>query len=124
MKSDKELKIAYVALVVLLAVGVGAYAVWPQKAPDNPVRIVFHNIGGKVIFDHKVHYAEGGYGYACKECHHDLEKEGQRPTSCSKCHKQEPEDAPKRSDAFHKQCIDCHKEAGGGPKDCAQCHIR
>jgi hypothetical protein len=29
----------------------------------------------------------------------------------------------KRSDALHQQCIDCHREYGAGPIDCAQCHV-
>jgi hypothetical protein len=124
MNKRSELKLAYTILVILLVVGVGAYVALPYRAPDNPVRKVFDNIGGKVIFDHKEHYAEDGYGYGCKECHHDIDKDGQKPAACSSCHTKEPDEGPKRSDAFHQQCIGCHKESGSGPVDCAQCHVR
>jgi hypothetical protein len=52
------------------------------------------------------------------------------PQACSECH--EPEDIedgewPKRADAFHLRCEECHKDAGIGPeKDeerCTWCHF-
>jgi hypothetical protein len=124
MEKKGELKLAYTILVVLLVVGIGAYAALPYRAPEQPVRIAFQNIGGKVLFDHKQHFSSDGYGYGCKDCHHDIDKDDQKPSACGECHKKEADDAPKRSDAFHKQCIDCHKDAGMGPKDCAECHVR
>ncbi|NCO60458.1 MAG: cytochrome C [Deltaproteobacteria bacterium CG_4_8_14_3_um_filter_51_11] len=124
MEKKGELKLAYTILVVLLVVGIGAYVAFPQRAPEQPVRILFQNIGGKVLFDHKQHFSSDGYGYGCKDCHHDIDKDDERPSACSECHLNEPGDAPKRSDALHKQCIECHKDSGSGPVDCSQCHVR
>ena len=67
--------------------------------------------------------------YACSDCHQKKPDE-MVPGVCADCH--EPEDIEgediemnfqKRSDAFHGQCIDCHKEYGSGPVECSSCHV-
>ena len=128
--------------------GVISYAAAPAKTPDEPVRIMFKVVAGKVLFDHKTHAADSGYGLACGDCHHHPEedeeqaliscgdchqtpKEGEAlPQSCEECHEpDEIEDTEmmKRADAFHSQCETCHKDGGIGPeKDedrCAWCHF-
>jgi len=75
-----------------------------------------------VLFDHKVHTSEDGYGYECVDCHHTLEDEGEKPESCGECHEPDAEEM-KRSDVLHSQCIDCHDEHGTGPVNCDDCHI-
>jgi len=37
---------------------------------------MFKNIAGNVLFDHKEHTWDKGYGLKCTECHHDIDKEG------------------------------------------------
>ncbi len=122
MEVKKERTIAYCLAAVMLVVGVVCYAAFPPKNPDEPIRIMLKSTGGNVLFDHKEHFHESGYGFACDECHHDIENEGDKPAACGTCHLvDDDEDAIKRSDAFHTQCITCHDE-GGGPVECAQCH--
>lgn len=122
MGLKKEQIIAYWIAGVFFVVGVVCYAAFPDQSPEQPVRIMFKSTGGKVLFSHKVHAADEGYGIECMECHHDIE-EGETPASCSECHSADGEDSPKRSDVFHAQCIECHDEMGGGPAKCAECHV-
>ncbi len=122
MEVKQERIIAYCLAAVMLVMGVVCYAAFPEKTPEEPVRIMLKSTGGNVLFDHKEHVAESGYEIACVDCHHDIENEGDKPSACGECHlPDDEEESPKRSDAFHSQCKTCHEE-GGGPVDCAQCH--
>jgi len=126
MFSRSELKSVYGWTIGLLVIAVVSYAASPSKSPDRPIRIAFQTVAGKVIFDHHRHLTESGYGLSCGECHHTLSPdEYSQAGSCTECHQLEEgdEDVPKRSDALHQQCIGCHREYGGGPMECAQCHV-
>ena len=125
MDSKKEKTVAYVVAGILLLVAAVCYAAYPAKAPEQPIRLMLKNIAGNVLFDHKEHTSDKGYGLKCTECHHDMDKEGQKPSPCGECHKaQEGEgEGPLRSDAFHKQCKGCHEDGGQGPVNCSACHV-
>jgi len=114
--------LAYCMAAVFLLVGIVCYAAFAKNAPETPIRIMFKNTGGNVLFDHKTHLSEDGYGIACADCHHDIENEGDTPAACSECHTPDGEDAPKLVDVLHSQCKGCHDEGGSGPVECAQCH--
>jgi hypothetical protein len=121
MELRKERIVAYWIAIVLLVVGVVCYAAFPQKKPAEPIRIMLENTGGNVLFDHKGHASESGYGIECKSCHHELEEEGAKPQACGTCHEADSE--VKRPDAFHKQCKGCHEEDGTAPVKCSGCHV-
>ena len=84
-----------------------------------------------VYFTHKNH--SENYRLACIECHHvysngiNVFRAGDKVERCSMCHT-----SPKKNqgkllslyNAFHKNCRDCHKQAGRGPLKCNQCHPR
>ena len=125
MTPQKELKLAYGLAIILLIVGVLSYVAFSAKTPSQPVRIMFKSVGGKVLFDHKTHTSDSGYGLSCTDCHHNLEEGDVNPQGCGECHEAESEDpdVPKKSDAFHRQCIECHKNAGAGPEKCSSCHV-
>ncbi len=125
MKSNKELQIAYGLAIILLVVGVLSYSAFSAKTPDQPVRLMFKCVAGKILFDHNTHTVESGYGISCSDCHHNLEEGETDPQACGECHEPESqdEDVLSRADAFHTQCIDCHKEGGAGPEKCASCHV-
>jgi len=148
MTSQKELKLAYSLAVIMLIVGVISYAAAPAQTPDKPMRIMYKTVAGKVLFDHKTHAIETGYGLACTDCHHhpeDPEDEEEALKSCGVCHQVPPEGEkfPKscldchepdeiedseistKADAFHNQCESCHKESGVGPEEnrCNWCHV-
>jgi hypothetical protein len=76
---------------------------------------------------HEDMFDEGMSG--CQNCHDpvDMAANGGDYTACKKCHDSEIEElVPPRMDAFHKECMGCHREMGAGPsgpKDCNRCHI-
>ncbi|OQX07896.1 MAG: hypothetical protein BWK80_48870 [Desulfobacteraceae bacterium IS3] len=101
MNLKNPLQLAYGLAVVLLIVGVLSYTAFSAKAPDEPVRLVFQCSTGKVMFDHKTHTAESGYGIACTDCHHHPEN-AEDKTSCRVCHAL-PEDGSTPA-----ACLNCH----------------
>ena len=148
MDLNKEKFIAYCAVVALFVVGVVCYAAFPDRRPEEPVRIMLNAApgaaGGKVLYTHEEHATQKNYGLECIDCHHKwvmaddgtvlfLRKDnstGEKPVICSECHiveKAEGDDPkqPKLSDAFHTRCAGCHDDAGHGPdtKDCSGCHV-
>ena len=125
MFSKKELMLAYGVAVCLLVIGAISYAAFPLKAPHEPLRLMFDVAAGNVLFNHKIHTVEEGYALSCGDCHHTLsEDEYADAQSCSECHDpaEGDEEIPKRADAFHLQCIDCHKDFEAGPTECTGCH--
>jgi hypothetical protein len=143
MNSKKELQYAYGLAILFFVVGVLSYAAFSQKPPERPVRVMFHSIAGKVLFDHKTHLADTGYGVSCVDCHHHPGEDETQSTACLDCHKPkgaekeenqtclechgadeiEDTELPNRSDAFHTQCIGCHQEFEAGPRECSSCHV-
>jgi hypothetical protein len=128
MFSKKELKLAYGLAVCFLVVGVISYAAFPLKAPEEPYRIMFKGTAGNVLFDHKTHTSELGYGLACEDCHHELiDGEYEEAQLCGDCHDptEGDEEVPKLGDAFHLQCGGCHEQFEAGPKteECSLCHV-
>jgi hypothetical protein len=91
-----------------------------DKPPKGAVDTIQLSTGGKakaVAFTHKAHV-----GYAandCKKCHHTGQNAG-----CKSCHDATGAKGGGKTtkDAFHKQCIDCHKTGGKGPTACMGCH--
>lgn len=143
MDSKKHLQIAYSVAIIFFVIGAFSYAAFSAKKPDQPVRHVFKGLAGKVLFDHKTHASETGYGVACKDCHHHPADKDSANLSCRKCHMSEanngnaqPElckdchdpseyegfEMMKKTDALHSQCIECHKQIGAGPLECSACH--
>jgi hypothetical protein len=142
MGSEKELKLAYGLAIGLLIAGILCYAASSAEVPkEGPIRMMFQCSTGKVLFDHKTHAAEGGYGIACSDCHHHpadnednrackechvLPADGSLPALCLDCHgadEVETDAVMQKTDAMHQQCIGCHKEKDAGPKECAECHV-
>ena len=123
MDERKQRIFSYTIGVILLVVGIIAYAAFPKKAAEEPLRIMFQSKAGNVLFDHKEHASEDGYGLECTDCHHMME-EGETPLACGECHMpDDDEESPKRSDAFHDQCKGCHEDNDAGPVECSGCHL-
>ena len=143
MTSKKELQLTYGLIIVLFILGVLSYAAFSAKTPDIPVRLMFKSVAGKVLFDHKIHTDDSGYGISCKDCHHHPEEDETDFRACGDCHGVPPEgetfplactdchgldeiegtEVIKKADAFHSQCIGCHKDNEAGPTECASCHV-
>ncbi len=131
MASKKQLQLAYGLAIILFVIGVFSYAytAFSAKPLDQPVRLMFKVVAGRVLFDHKTHTDDSGYGISCIDCHH-TEEEGEEvsnPDLCGDCHEpqSEEEEVPNRADAFHKQCTGCHQDVEAGPllEECARCHV-
>ncbi len=119
MTSKKDLRFSFILLFVLLVTGIVCYAAYPPPAPEEPIRIMFQNAAGKVLFTHSNH--NYGYDLSCLDCHHNIEDD--EIYNCSECHEpQGDESMPGKTDALHAQCIGCHKDIGSGPVDCNSCH--
>lgn len=79
-----------------------------------------------VDFTHKKHIEN--YKVDCKVCHHKDANPAEKAQKCTTCHDiaEAKDNAPKAMDAYHKNCIDCHKkenEAGkAAPTKCNECH--
>ena len=149
MAPKKELQVAYGLIAVLIVVGVLSYAAFPAKSPEVPIRLVYKVVAGKVLFDHKTHTSVEGYALACTDCHHhpSMDDSALRacgdchnlphtddegigvPEACLECHDAEDSEITdtemvNRGDAFHEQCIGCHKDYGAGALECAECHVQ
>jgi hypothetical protein len=151
MNSKNELQLAFRLAIILLVAGLFCYAAFPVTPPERPVRLAYQTKAGKVLFDHKTHLSDSGYGLSCGDCHNhtdDGETEAETYGNCSNCHLKpgemkkpeemervgqtcnechDPEDydleeMTARVDAIHTQCISCHENFEAGPVDCAACH--
>lgn len=120
MTSKNEQMLAFVLAAVLLIIGVVCYAAFPVKTPEEPVRLMFKSTAGSILFDHKTHTSDAGYGIACDDCHHE-EQDESMACGGEDCHG--PDSDPKRGDAFHTNCKGCHEDSGAGPVECAACHV-
>jgi predicted CXXCH cytochrome family protein len=80
---------------------------------------------GPVTFNHKVHSS----ATACTKCHHTWKQEASKtPPKCADCHKAADTSDKGLKKAYHKLCIDCHKDMekqgkkAGPTTKCSDCH--
>ncbi|MBU8850290.1 MAG: cytochrome c family protein [Desulfobacterales bacterium] len=119
MTSQRDLKVAILIMIIFFITGIICYASFTPPAPEEPVRLMFQNKAGKVLFTHSVH--TGDYTEDCLDCHHNIEDD--ETYNCSECHEETgDEDLLSRADAFHAQCQGCHEDVGAGPVECNTCH--
>jgi hypothetical protein len=95
-------------------------------ATDGPESVMLGHIAQKyepVEFSHADHVND--YTDGCGDCHHHSSDVEAVP-SCRACHHtrttQKGAKLPGLTEAYHGQCIGCHKEADSGPMDCEDCH--
>jgi class III cytochrome C family protein len=87
-----------------------------------------------VPFTHKKHYAD--YSVKCDDCHHPVKAKGgavpaTKACTDAGCHQEascngaavpaKNKACPNFEDAYHFNCIECHR-AQSGPTKCAECH--
>lgn len=122
----RKKRVVFALFVVLFAflimLGVG----FAQKKAPEPTSIKLE--GGKlgpVSFSHITHTEK--VKIECVACHHK-DKDPKEPEACVKCHllKEVKDNAPPAKDAFHKNCVTCHKESTdkgkAAPTKCNDCH--
>ncbi len=97
-----------------------------QKATDSPEVIIIKEIESQynpAVFSHRIHAEMSEMSGGCASCHHfntsgPIQK-------CSNCHetnrKREDISKPDLKGAYHRQCMDCHREWSGST-DCVYCH--
>ena len=122
----KKAKIAImlvVAVFFMIVLFQGAFA--QKKAPES---MMLKLEGGKfppVSFSHPIHTEKAKVD--CVVCHHK-DKDPKQPEKCMPCHdiKDVKNGAIPMKDAYHKNCITCHKEASAkgvsAPAKCNDCH--
>jgi|SRR6056297_2588626 len=104
-------KLFTLLIAVSLVAAVTTLVVASNNAPEE---VIFSPKIGTVTFNHTQHLPAAD----CASCHHTGEY-----VSCSSCHGTQPSIASAK-DAFHANCIDCHKGVKQGPIGCRDCHIK
>jgi hypothetical protein len=96
----------------------------PEQTPELFVMDQLSNRYGPVYFSHRIHAQMSEMSGGCKGCHH-YNTSGPI-LKCSNCHdasrKRENVSVPDLNGAYHRQCIDCHRE-WSGTTDCNSCHL-
>ncbi len=82
---------------------------------------------GDVKFNHKKHSET--LKIDCTKCHHTWKQGETSGKLCDECHKAKAEGkALSAKEAFHKDCIDCHKKEEASkkpaPTKCTGCHVK
>lgn len=119
---------------ILLIAALAGYLI-PADSEATPVRLLFENKGGKVIFAHKTHVDIQDKD--CASCHHTSGDE-QAPPKCSSCHVKKFDDtfiANHQDSIDDKYCQSCHHATATTAKfshekhaedyaedDCQACH--
>jgi len=98
-----------------------------QPAEKGPDIVVIDKLADKympVTFSHKVHAQMSKMAGGCQSCHH-YNTSGPI-LGCQDCHsverKRDDLSKPDLQAAYHRQCINCHKE-WSGKTDCNSCHL-
>ncbi len=126
-------KIQLLAFMAVLAALILVYMAPVAFSQDDMKRVPVDAFGKlerpQVAFEHDTHNEKAELE-DCVACHHSKTDEGKRDLetssegeTCESCH------AVKRTDggtplmrAYHRQCIDCHKDSLKGPVACGECH--
>ena len=149
MNKGKELRMATGIAIALFIVGVASfgYSAFSVNSQDQPIRVVYKTVTGKVWFDHQTHTSDSGYGVSCGDCHHHPPDDEAALIACRECHRlpaegetvvgicldchdeSDIEDAEviTAKDAAHEQCTGCHQDVEAGPAEidnCYECHIQ
>lgn len=117
-------------IFMVLALVIGVVIAWhtsdvcsSQGAPETIALGSMAKVYEPVAFCHEMHSV---LTEDCGSCHHQSGA-GETPP-CSKCHPatltSKKTGPPGLKDAYHRQCIDCHKEMEMGPTGCMDCHTK
>jgi hypothetical protein len=95
---------------------------------DGPGVMLMNSMKGKygpVAFSHRVHAQMAEMSGGCYGCHH-YNDTALRILPCGDCHpgerKRENVNLPDLKAAYHRRCLDCHRQWSGSP-DCKSCHL-
>jgi len=95
---------------------------------DGPGLVLMDSMAGQygpVVFSHRTHAQMTEMSGGCYGCHH-YNDTALNILSCRSCHpserKRENVNIPDLKGAYHRQCMDCHRQWSGTP-ECSSCHI-
>jgi hypothetical protein len=123
--------IIYGLLALALGLAVVLYASDERRAEASssaevPESIILGDLAKTyepLTFSHQMHSA---IAEDCAACHHHSQA-GQTP-ACAKCHKastaSKESGVPALKEAYHGQCIGCHRDIEMGPTGCMDCHVK
>ncbi|HOV89257.1 MAG TPA: cytochrome c3 family protein [Syntrophorhabdaceae bacterium] len=121
---NRKLLIVFIAFVFAFIATLNMVSA--QKKAPEPMSLKIE--GGKlppVSFSHVTHTEKTKID--CIKCHHK-DKDPKNPEPCIQCHlvKEVKDNAPIAKEAYHKNCIECHKESVAkgttAPVKCNECH--
>ena len=122
----RKLRTTFGIAVLIICIALVFQLAYAQKKPPEPMMLKLE--GAKfppVSFSHSIHTEKAKLD--CVRCHHK-DKNPKEPGGCMPCHdlKEVKNGAIPIKDAYHKNCIDCHKEAAAknvtAPTKCNDCH--
>ena len=91
-----------------------------QQGPEQAV--LYHLVSQyePALFNHRGHLS---YAANCTDCHHHAKSVEDFPP-CRECHGVAFKDIsrPGLKGAYHRQCMNCHRQLGSGPLGCVDCH--
>lgn len=97
-----------------------------QKPEQTPELITINQLSdryGPVYFSHKIHAQMSNMGGGCEGCHHH--NTSGPILKCNSCHessrKRDDVSIPDLKGAYHRQCMDCHRE-WSHDTGCNSCH--
>jgi len=94
------------------------------EGPEFVILNELEDLYDPVVFSHKLHADMANMSGGCVACHHFTPTNQAHPP-CKDCHSPEILHAdlkqPCLKAAYHRQCINCHRE-WGGEADCDKCH--
>jgi len=136
MKTIGRTEFLGILLIGIISFTMSIVSAQPDEIIINDSRIFKHPQRTPVRFPHGLHM---GTVPSCKDCHHVYRggknvldeselTEGNPKILCSSCHALNKADGRLGlMDAFHIQCIGCHRKLAlkgkkSGPRLCGQCH--
>lgn len=88
MKETLLKKKFLITFCVLMGIISAIAYLYPAKEEAVPTRVLLENIGGRVVFDHKVHVEQ--YDLDCETCHHESLDATKNVIACGVCHNSIP----------------------------------
>jgi hypothetical protein len=107
----------------VVTIGVLADKYEPSKLPH---RQIVAALDTKVRKNDLARGLHGSTAMLCAGCHHHSPI-GKRPPACSACHAKmghPTKDKPALLEAYHRQCIGCHRQMGIKEQGCTDCHVK
>ena len=118
--------VAYMVLALVIGIVIASYTSDVSSSEGVPEAISLGSVAKvyePVAFSHEMHSV---LTEDCGDCHHHSEAGQTLP--CGKCHPatlgSKKAGPPGLKDAYHGQCIACHKEMEMGPTGCMDCHTK